>query len=75
MQSLVPITIHQTGADLDTVVDSLVETLHTSGKMIDQAAERLVVMAEDVGGSDARESVEAYLYAFWTNMTGSYWWS
>lgn len=73
LHSLVPIIIHQTGADLDTVVESLVETLRTSGKSIDQAAERLLLMAESDG--EVREKVEAYLYSFWTNMTGSYWWS
>lgn len=35
--------------------------------------EGLVAMAEKDG--DARVSVEACLYGFWTNITGSYWWS
>lgn len=73
LHSLVPIVINETGADLDTVVASSIEILRISGENIDCMAERLLAMTEN--DPQARASVEAYIGPFWTNMTGSYWWS
>lgn len=66
--------MHETQSDLDEVVQSLIETLHISGRNIDLAREGLLAMV-DKDGPEARAAVESYLYVFWTNMTGSYGWS
>ncbi|KAK0707347.1 isoprenoid synthase domain-containing protein [Lasiosphaeris hirsuta] len=73
LHSLVPIVINETGADLDAVVASSIEILRISGENIDRMAERLLAMTEH--DPQARASVEAYVGPFWTNLTGSYWWS
>ncbi|KAM7189240.1 Isoprenoid synthase domain containing protein [Naviculisporaceae sp. PSN 640] len=74
LHSLVPVIINETGCDLDTAAGSVIETLRISGENLDKTADGLLALAEK-DGSDARASVEAYLYSFWTSMTGSYWWS
>ncbi|KAK0642148.1 isoprenoid synthase domain-containing protein [Cercophora newfieldiana] len=73
LHSLVPIIINETNADLDSAVASLLDILQVSGDNINKGAEKLLAMAGD--DEELRERVEAYVVPFWTNMTGSYWWS
>lgn len=73
LHSLIPIMINETGIDLDPAVASLLDILQASGNNINKDAERLIAMAGD--DEELRARVEAYVVPFWTNMTGSYWWS
>lgn len=73
LHSLVPVILNETGDDLDVVIASLVELLRITGENIDKNAHRLFALTEH--DAEERASVEAYLMAYWTNMTGSYWWS
>ncbi|KAK0670217.1 isoprenoid synthase domain-containing protein [Cercophora samala] len=73
--SLVPIVMNETGAGLDTVVDSLVDTLRTIGDSMDQAGHSLIALAELNYGVEGRKSLERYVRCFQTSATGNYWWS
>lgn len=68
-----PIIINETNADLDSAIASLLDILQVSGENIDRGAARLLSMAGHDEELLAR--VQAYVVPFWTNMTGSYWWS
>ncbi|KAK4446887.1 isoprenoid synthase domain-containing protein [Podospora aff. communis PSN243] len=73
LHSLIPIIVNETGADLNSAVASLLDILQVSGDRINNNAERLLAMAGD--DEELREKVLAWIVPFWTNMTGSYWWS
>ncbi|KAK0744566.1 isoprenoid synthase domain-containing protein [Apiosordaria backusii] len=73
--SLIPIAMNETGADLDTVVDGLVDTLHTIGDSMDQAGNTLIAVAERDHGLQGRKNMEKYVKCFQTCATGNYWWS
>jgi hypothetical protein len=73
LHSLVPIIINETNTDLDSAIAFLLGILQVSGDNINKGAERLLAMAGQ--DEELRERVQAYVVPFWTNMTGSYWWS
>ncbi|KAK3380914.1 isoprenoid synthase domain-containing protein [Podospora didyma] len=73
LHSLIPVIINETGVDVNTAVGAVIETLRTSAENVDQGAKALLrVTAHD---PKAHASVQKYVMAYWTNMTGSYWWS
>ncbi|KAK4677532.1 hypothetical protein QC764_404520 [Podospora pseudoanserina] len=56
--SLVPIVMNETGANLDTVVDSLVDTLRNIGDSMNRAGDRLIALAENSHGAQGRQNME-----------------
>ncbi|KAK4201222.1 isoprenoid synthase domain-containing protein [Triangularia verruculosa] len=73
--SLVPIVMNETDADLDTVVNSLVDTLRSIGDGMEQTGSTLIALAERDHGIEGRESTEQYVRCLQTSATGNYWWS
>lgn len=67
--------MNETGANLDTVVDSLVDTLRNIGDSMNRAGDSLIALAENSHGAQGRQNMEQYVRCFQTSATGNYWWS
>jgi hypothetical protein len=68
-----PIMLQETGASMDDVVQTLVDTLQASKDNLERAAGQLLDMVAD--DASARSVVEKYVQCFRTNIAGNYWWS
>jgi len=73
LHTLVPITFRETEANLNDVVQSLVDTLQVSKNNLERAAGQLLDMV--AGDAVATSAVEKYVQCFGTSITGNYWWS
>ncbi|KAK4225138.1 isoprenoid synthase domain-containing protein [Podospora fimiseda] len=71
--SLIPVVSNETGADLDTVIASLIKSLVAAGDNLEKALDGLVARVK--GDVELETAVQKYAVGFRTNMTGNYWWS
>ena len=73
LHTLVPIMLRETDANLNDVVQNLVDTLQVPKDNLDRAAGQLLDMV--VEDTAARSLVGKYVEFFRTNIAGNYWWS
>ncbi|KAK4160000.1 isoprenoid synthase domain-containing protein [Cladorrhinum sp. PSN259] len=71
--SLIPVVTQETGADLATVVDSLIKSLVNIGNNLDKAVDDLIARIK--GNAELEDAVEKDAVGYRTNLTGNYWWS